>query len=808
MRQHPAPAFAGKGKSYFISDLLTKVMFAEAGWVSTSRKAVQRKVALTYVGYGVIAITTAVVLGLWWTSYLYNRNLVEATAIAIENYKQVAAPLIQEPVVADGDFTKPLDLLHIVRNLPAGYGTRDQPTPIGGTFGLSQRERLLSASSAAYRTALDRTLRPRLIYYVERQLEENQNQAAFIYEALKVYLMLGKDENVPVDKTLVLNWFAEEWDKSAARGNAAAKDEFLNDIDAMLEMDEGGGVLVSLNGALVERSRATIARLSLADRAYAFLKSSAEADAAPDWVAVDHGGPDMATVFEARDVPDLKSVHVSKFYTYYGFHKLFLDRIGAVVDQLNSERWVLGNIGEQTAVKAQEKVLGVNLLNRYSTDFITAWNQALGELKLKSLASATNNYAVLQAISAPTSPLKTLLESISHETKLTEVPADEAAAEAATPGSSTADAATSVIRQRLESRATGLARIGIEIARKSQLRAVGASAVARVPGQNVEDSFRRFHEFVDTSSGQPAIQKLLDNLNGIYENLMLARTGVANAQSAAQTVQQMVSTLRSQNASRLPSPFDRMMFEAANQFETEAANATVQDINAQLQQNVTQKCQLIIANRFPFSPNSKREVPWVEFGKLFGGGGIIDRFFATKLDSMVDQTGEQWKWNGKTPVSRELSADALKQFQNAAKIRDAFFPQGGIVPNVALTVTPISMSSNATNAEFEINGEKLEHAFGIDTPKNFQWPGSSLSEGSASVAIFPQIFGGNWGIGYKGAWSLYRLFQRGSMSQTGDQLTVRFVIGGREVAYQVKVGSPENPFTLPALAKFQCPDGL
>jgi type VI secretion system protein ImpL len=803
-----APAFAGRGKSYFIGDLLTKVIFAEAGWVSSSRAAVQRKAALAYAGYGAVAIASAVILGLWWTSYLYNSNLVYATSIAVENYKPVASPIIQEQVVADGDFTKPLNLLHIMRNLPAGYETRDEPTPIGGTFGLSQRERLLSAASAAYRAALDRTLRPRLIYYVEHQLEQNQNQADFIYEALKVYLMLSKDENVPVDKALVLNWFAEEWDKSAARGNAAAKNEFLRHIDAMLELDDGGGVMVSLNGALVERSRATIARLSLADRAYTFLKSIAESDPVPDWVAADHGGPDMATVFEARDVPDLGSVRVSKFYTYHGFHTLFLDRIGAVVDQLNSERWVLGNIGQQNAVKAQQKVLGVNLLSRYSTDFIRAWSRALGQVKLKSLASDTTNYAVLQAISAPTSPLKMLLESISRETKLTEAPPEEAAAEAAGSGSGVTDAATSVIRQRLESRATGFARIGIEIARKSQLRAGGTTAAAQVPGQTVEDAFRRFHEFMDTSSGEQPIQKLLDNLNGIYENLMLARTDPVNSASAAQTVQQMVSALRSQNANRLPSPFDRMMYDAANQFETEAANATVQDLTAQLQQELTQKCREITANRFPFAPQSKREVPWVEFGKLFGGGGIIDRFFAVKLDGMVDQTGEQWKWSEKTRVSRELSLSALKQFQNAAKIRNAFFPQGGIVPNVALTIAPISMSSNATNAEFEINGEKLEHAFGIDTPKNFQWPGSSLNEGTASVAIFPEIMGGNWGIGYKGAWSLYRLFQRGSMSQSGDQLTVRFVIGGREVAYQVKVGSPDNPFTLPALRGFQCPDSL
>ena len=803
-----APAYAGRGKSYFIGDLLTRVMFAEAGWVSTSRAAIQRKAALTYAGYGAVAIASAVVLGLWWTSFLYNNNLVNATVIAVENYKPVAAPIIQEPAVAEGDFTKPLNLLHMMRNLPAGYETRNEATPIGGTFGLSQRERLLSASSAAYRTALDRTLRSRLIYYVERQIEGQQNDPAFIYEALKVYLMLGKDEKVPVSKPIVLGWFEEEWDKSAARGNVTAKNEFLNHVDAMLDLDDGGGVVVPLNGDLVQRSQAIIARLSLADRAYAFLKSSADSDPLPDWVASEHGGPDMATVFEANDVPDLESIRISKFFTYHGFHSLFLERIGAVVDQLDSERWVLGNIGEQAAVKSQEKVLGRDLLERYTSDFIKEWNRALSQLRLKSLASDKTDYAVLQAISAPTSPLRTVLESISRETKLTEIPEEEAAVEAES-GGGVLDAAKEVIRRRLESKATGLARVGIEIARKSQLRAgSGNTAASRVPGQDIEDTFRRFHEFVAGDGGEAPIQKLLDNLNGIYQNLMLAKTDPVNATSAAQTVQQMVSALRSQNASRLPGPFDKMMLDAANEFETEAANTTVQDLNAQLQNEVTRKCLEITSNRFPFAPKSKREVPWIEFGKLFGAGGIIDTFFANKLDGMVDQTGAQWKWSDKSRVSRELSPAALVQFQNAAKIREAFFPQGGMVPNVNLTVTPISMSPNATSAEFEINGNKLEHVTGIEQPKDFQWPGSSIADGSASVAIFPEIEGGNWGVGYKGAWSLFKLFERGGMSKSGEQLTVRFVIGGREVSYRVKVGSLENPFTLTALSKFQCPKSL
>jgi type VI secretion system protein ImpL len=46
------------------------------------------------------------------------------------------------------------------------------------------------------------------------------------------------------------------------------------------------------------------------------------------------------------------------------------------------------------------------------------------------------------------------------------------------------------------------------------------------------------------------------------------------------------------------------------------------------------------------------------------------------------------------------------------------------------------------------------------------------------------------------------------MSRSGDMLSVRYVLGGREVSYRVRIGSLADPFSLPALRAFQCPSGL
>jgi type VI secretion system protein ImpL len=42
----------------------------------------------------------------------------------------------------------------------------------------------------------------------------------------------------------------------------------------------------------------------------------------------------------------------------------------------------------------------------------------------------------------------------------------------------------------------------------------------------------------------------------------------------------------------------------------------------------------------------------------------------------------------------------------------------------------------------------------------------------------------------------------------GNVLQVGYVIGGRDVGFDVKMDSLENPFTLPELGAFKCPTGL
>jgi len=168
-----------------------KVIIGEADWVSTDRGAVRRALliktaALSLIGLCAIGLSLA-----WLTSYKRNSGLIEQAVVVDGDYASVGAPLIKQTLIADHDLDKVLPLLHRLRNAPVGYATRDVQVPLSERFGLSQHPRLLSVSNAAYHTALERMFRPRLLYRLEEQLNARLSEPAFVYEALKVYLMLG-----------------------------------------------------------------------------------------------------------------------------------------------------------------------------------------------------------------------------------------------------------------------------------------------------------------------------------------------------------------------------------------------------------------------------------------------------------------------------------------------------------------------------------------------------------------------------------------------------------------------------------------
>ena len=145
----------------------------------------------------------------------------------------------------------PLDTL---RGIHGGYGERDMATPVALTFGLYQGAKLGIAATDAYTHALNRLLLPRLLTRLETRLQSSMSNLDFLYQSLKVYLILGRQG--PLDKELVSQWL--QGDLLAAypgEDMAPLRELIMTHVDALLEHPLEP---IPLNDALIAQARAAL----------------------------------------------------------------------------------------------------------------------------------------------------------------------------------------------------------------------------------------------------------------------------------------------------------------------------------------------------------------------------------------------------------------------------------------------------------------------------------------------------------------------------------------------------------------------
>jgi type VI secretion system protein ImpL len=150
-----------------------------------------------------------------------------------------------------------------------------------------------------------------------------------------------------------------------------------------------------------------------------------------------------------------------------------------------------------------------------------------------------------------------------------------------------------------------------------------------------------------------------------------------------------------------------MLRAAAAEFEGSIAASTAGQILQSLRDQVTPVCQQTVTNRYPFVRSSGQEVPLADFAKLFSPNGIMDKFFTQFLAPYADTSRSDWVWRKESPVGRSFSPDTLKQFQNAAYIRDAFFQTGGGVPAVSFAIRPPAAAGPGITVKTEIGGTTI-----------------------------------------------------------------------------------------------------
>ncbi|QHQ36541.1 type VI secretion system membrane subunit TssM [Algicella marina] len=779
----------GTGRSYFLTNLFDKVMFPEAGLVSADDKVERR---YRWARAGAIAAALAVSIGcgaFWANSFIGNRQLLATATADIDRYRALSSAIPGNPI-GDSDLLNALPALNTLRDLPANPAVTDAVVPARLGFGLYQGEHVGNQVAQTYRSALNQHFLPRLLLRLEEQMQGNINNSEFLYEALKVYLMLGLQG--PMSSDLIKDWMEIDWSLTyPGEANVQVRADFAFHLDELLSQPM---LAIELNGPLVEQVQVLLSELPLAERIYSGIVNSPAATALPEWRLTDIGGPAVSRVLVRPSGKPL-SEGIEGIFTRKGFHEVFLNEALSVAERVQRESWVLGPRGEAEQSEAALLTMSRDVLDLYYTDYAERYESILGDVDIIPLGSLRQAVDVTNVLSGPTSPVVNILTAISEETRLAEPPQS---AEIEVP-----DGATAVAGQLVRQRARGTNAVLLRAL--SQAAGSGADGQPAPPGSYVEERFAWLSSLVARVDGQPSeLDGIIAILGDVYRELNkieLAGGGGAGDNSALFRFREATA--------RLDGPLQRWSNQISSGSSDITADGARAQINARWQAQVLPFCTQALSDRYPINRRAKADVAMQDFARLFAPQGMIDQFFAENLSEFVDTRTRPWSWkqaNGGADLG--ISQKVLEEMQKAAEIRDTFFASGA-APAISFQITPEALDTNALAVVLEIDGQQVgfNHRSGQPTPQAISWPGAV---GIAKVAIAPSEPGRENNIVRDGPWGWFRLLDSAEVRKTNasDRSRVIFNIGGRIAIFRLQTGSVLNPFTLPALSTFNCPKSL
>ena len=776
-----------QGRSYFLGQLVARVIFGEAMLVSEPPTARMRRLILRSASYAVVALVTLGVAGWLVANRSSSQREITEMAAALDTYEKIAKETTFDPV-NDAYLPRLLPLLDAARELSTAAKAS---SPLLAGFDLSQTAKLRGGAEGVYRHALGYALLPRLIWRLEAQMRGYFTQPEFLYEATRVYLMLGGQG--PLDKSLVKEWMTYDWQAQySGPGNLAMVASLQTHLDALLLYSLPA---VPLDEALVAKARTTFSRVSLASRAYSRIKPSAAAQNLPPWRPSDAIGRAGGSVFTRASGRKL-SDGIPGFLTVDGFHKVLLPALATATREVASESWVLGQKVPVNFDLSKQSEVANEVVKQYMEDYAKAWDGLLLDLEIAPLRSLNQASQDLYILASKQSPLKELLVAVARQLTLSEPPK---------PSAVEAAAAADLEKVAKEKAAAVAPTVARSAALAALLAGQAGATPALPPGHQIDERYRQLRELV-TPPGAAPIDQVLKVLDDLRQQL--AKMNAAGAGAAPVAVGDDPSQALRAESQRQPQPLGRWLASMAEQSTALRAGGARQQVAAAYNgvNGPARLCTPAVNGRFPFVPGSSNETPLDDFAKLFAPGGLLDGFFNTQLRPYVNTTGKTWTPQAVDGVTAPVSPADIVQFQRAAVIRDLFFASGSTTIAVRFDITPVELDSGSSQVSLEFDGTSVTYAHGPARSTQITWPGPN---GMTNVRLVfnPPPRGGTGVISETGPWAMFRLFSRGTLQQAGspERYLLSFSLGERSAAFEIRAGSVMNPFAPGVLQDFRCP---
>lgn len=563
-------SFAMKGKSFFINQLLSQVIFSESGLAGVNLKLKKKMQWLQSVaGVSTIVISLAIIM-LWFNSYYNNKQLIEHYQAEVEKVKTLLANSSTE-----ADLIAQLPLLNKVRQLTDSYSDTKPPVPLTARLGLYQGSTLAQKMDVKYIQLLRNTMQPHSKQLLEELLRNNQDNAGQLFTLLKVYLFLGGQEKQGASIPMI----EADWNKNQREDS---EDSQLNQHFLAL-LQNSSSDKFALDEALIQQTRTQLENSNITNLAYQNLKNTyLHPKNIDDFKVIQKEGLKEINQSFSRISGKAWSDGIPGLFTKQGFYDVFLKHYATAVSELKKDSWVLGKASYVTDGKVEEYVL-----KSYQKDYIKYWQDFIDDLSIKPLGNKAQAITVLEPLTADGNNLIVkLLTAIKAETNF----------------SAKKDEPSDKEPTKIE----------------GNLKPIPKS---------VDQHFKPFNEWADAEK----LKKIIDLINDIFIgfNSESAFAKIDENQIEAAINKLQAETLHLPGA--LKQILLKMTGEAKQKVSAAIIHNMNKQLKADLDENVSRLCQASIKGVYPFAKGASQSIGIAAFSEIFSPNGTLDGFVKQNL---------------------------------------------------------------------------------------------------------------------------------------------------------------------------------
>lgn len=782
--QAPMTLMRARGKSYFIDNLLQKVIFPESELAGLNSSYERKKRFMQWGMIGSAVLMTLIGTGLWLTSYQANMTAVKNVNTQTETLEK-----LNTHYKNDNSITASLSILNQAASL-----YQPEEGFLATSLGLNQHEKLLHQTANTYRDALLKRLLPFVLTSLEQGMQDNSQDTSKLFSFLKGYLILAPhhgdyyaNNSLELQKLLLPVW------EKTFKNNVSP--EGMQQLHSHLEQLLTARPILSLvnlklDQELIDKSRETLLKQNVSELIYGQIKQKLkQSQKFKDFVMTGNRASfkHADKVFE-RDNGELFDHTLSGLFTYEGY-TLFDKESKQLVRRHMNNNWVLGS-----EVSGDVNTLYYDVRSIFLEEYQATWDTYLSHIKTRPLLNLNDAANLLSLVKASDSPMKGLLTAVSKETHLSKSLTSEGAKQRAVQ-----EAQREIIKK------TG--RIGSIVNNIAGGQAI--SSLTQAKGDDVVTlHFQEVRELIDKDSQSfDRFGQLLGQLSGKLRDLHTSVPNDEGMHAKKKEIKKLLDGLQSV-ANTQPIPLRTWLLEIRMSVSQLLEGNFDKTLDKLWKSRVLDVYQRKIKNRYPLRGNPSKSIPSGDFSRFFGPDGIMESFFEEHLAATTDQTGKNWK--SVDSIASPVSDRALKQFQLAGKIRDSFFPESGHRPSMTFILKPIETTFNVLKVSLDLDGTKLNYnTGGTARPISMSWPGPGRT-GYVSLQITTED---NQTLSFssEGEWALIEMFTRKGKLQkiSNSHYQISFSQEGSSVTFQLKTSSTDNFFSAANdLHQFKCPASL